>query len=177
MQDEDLLHMLQTEPENGMRELIRCYSGYVYTIIKNKLGCGTHEDCEEVVGDVFVRFYEWICKNAETCSSIRAVLAVIAKRQAINRFRALTKQPDCESYEDLLTEQPSRAAAPDMSVTLMLSVQALGEPDSEIILRRYYFGQSSGEIAAALGLKPNTVDQKISRGLKKLRAIWKEDAS
>ena len=162
MQDAELLHMLQTKPEDGVRELIRSYSGYVYTIIKNKLsGCGTHEDFEEAVSDVFVRFYEWVRKHPSECRSIRAVLAVIAKRQAIDRFRALTKLPPVESYEE----------------PLMMSVQALGEPDSEIILRRYYFGQSSIEIAAALGLKPNTVDQKLSRALKKLRAIWKEDAS
>ncbi len=177
MQDAELLHMLQTTPEEGVRELVRCYSGYVYTIIRNKLsGCGTHEDCEETVSDVFVQFYEWIRKNTNKCTSIRAVLAVIAKRQAVSRFRALTKQPPCESHEELPIEQPDPVASPDASVTLMLSVQALGEPDSEIVLRRYYFGQSSSEIAAALGLKPNTVDQKLSRALKKLRAIWKEDA-
>ena len=178
MQDAELLHMLQTKPEEGVRELIRSYSGYVYTIIKNKLsGCGTHEDFEEAVSDVFVRFYEWVRKHPSECRSIRAVLAVIAKRQAIDRFRALTKLPPVESYEELLTEQPDSGASPEASVTLMMLVQALGEPDSEIILRRYYFGQSSIEIAAALGLKPNTVDQKLSRALKKLRAIWKEDAS
>ena len=178
MQDAELLQMLCAEPEQGMQMLIRHYSGYVYAIVKNKLSsCGTHEDFEETVSDVFIRFYEWVRKAPETCGSIRAVLAAIAKRQAVSRFRALTKQPPCESYEELLSEQPDSAAAPDESVLLMQTVKALGEPESEIILRRYYFGQSSNEIAAALGLKPNTVDQKLSRSLKKLRAVWKEDAS
>ena len=53
----------------------------------------------------------------------------------------------------------------------METVRALGEPDSEIILRRYYFGQTSKEIGAALGMKPNTVDQRLSRALKKLREV------
>lgn len=178
MQDAELLQLLCGNPERGMQTLLRSYSGYVYTIVRNQLsGCGTHEDFEETVSDVFVRFYEWVRRHPAECGSIRAVLAVIAKRQAISQFRRLTKQPPCESYEELLTEQPDPAAAPDASAALMLSVQALGEPECEIILRRFYFGQSSREIAAALGLKPNTVDQKISRSLKKLRAVWKEDAS
>ena len=133
MQDAELLQMLCAEPEQGMQMLIRHYSGYVYTIVKNKLsGCGTHEDFEETVSDVFIRFYEWVRKAPETCGSIRAVLAVIAKRQAVSRFRALTKQPPCESYEGLLSEQPDSAAAPDESVLLMQTVKALGEPESEI---------------------------------------------
>lgn len=178
MQDAELLQMLNEKPEQGVQMLIRTYSGYVYTIVKNKLSeCGTHEDFEETVSDVFVRFYEWVRKHPDECGSIRAVLAVIAKRQAVNRYYALTKHPPCESYEELLIEKPDTAAAPDESAELMIAVQALGEPDCEIILRRYYFGQSSAEIAAALGMKQNTVDQRISRSLKKLRAVWKEDAS
>ena len=35
--------------------------------------------------------------------------------------------------------------------------------------------ESWREIGDALGLLPNTVDQKLSRALKRLRAIWKEE--
>jgi RNA polymerase sigma-70 factor (ECF subfamily) len=47
----------------------------------------------------------------------------------------------------------------------------LGEPDREIIIRKYYFGQKSKEIAGVLNLRENTVDKKISRGLKKLKIL------
>ena len=49
----------------------------------------------------------------------------------------------------------------------------LGEPDREIFLRKYYLGQRTKEIARALNLRENTVDQKVGRGLKKLR-VWLE---
>ncbi len=48
-------------------------------------------------------------------------------------------------------------------------IHSLGEPDSEIFIRRYYRGQSTKEIAEVFNLKENTVDKRISRGLKKLR--------
>ena len=39
----------------------------------------------------------------------------------------------------------------------------------------YFLGQKSREIARDLNMKTNTVDKKISRGLKKLRAILEKE--
>jgi RNA polymerase sigma-70 factor (ECF subfamily) len=170
MTDEHLLRLLRDDPERGFSELIAAYSGYVYTIAANKLNsCGTPQDIEETVSDVFVQFYQWMQAHPDAPVQIRALLAVIAKRHSINRFYALTRQPLCDSFEELLSEPADDCPAPDESVLLMQTVLALGAPDSEIILRRYYFGQSSKEIGQALGMKPNTVDKRISRSLKKLR--------
>ena len=170
MTDDALTALLRDDPERGFEALVQTYSGYLYIIVKNKLlGVASHEDIEEAVSDVFVLFYQWMQQHTIDGASIRPLLAVMAKRHAINRYYALTRQPVCDSFEALLTDPQDPAAAPDDSVMLMQAVKALGEPESEILLRRYYFGQSSAEIGAALGIKPNTVDQKISRSLKKLR--------
>jgi RNA polymerase sigma-70 factor, ECF subfamily len=45
----------------------------------------------------------------------------------------------------------------------------MGEPDHEIFIRKFYLGQSSKEIAKATGIKENTIDKKVSRGLVRLR--------
>ena len=170
MTDEQLIRLLRDDPERGFAALIFAYSGYVCAIARSKLGgCGTEEDIEEAVSDVFLQFYQWMQAHPDADIRIRALLAVIAKRHCINRFYALTRQPLCDSFEHLLTEPADGSPAPDESVLLMQAVLALGEPESSILLRRYYFGQSSKEIGEALGMKPNTVDKKISRSLKKLR--------
>ena len=176
MTDEALTALLRENPERGMTELVQQYSGYVYIIVKNKLlGVGVHEDIEEAVSDVFAMFYRWMQTHDTAGASLRALLAVMAKRHAINRYYKLTRQPLCDSFEELLHEPQDPAAKPDEHVLLMQAVQALGEPDSEIVLRRFYFGQPSKEIGAALGLKPNTVDQRLSRALKKLRGALGEE--
>ena len=170
MTDEQLLRLLRDDPERGLAALIAAYSGYVCTIARSKLGgCGTEEDIEEAVSDVFLQFYQWVQVHPEAAVTVRALLAIIAKRHCINRYYALTRQPVCDSFEHLLAEPSDGTPTPDESVLLMQAVLALGEPESSIILRRYYFGQSSREIGEALGMKPNTVDKKISRSLKKLR--------
>lgn len=173
MTDSELLALLRDDPERGLAQMIAQYGGYVYTIVRNKLnGAASQEDMEEAVSDVLVKTWQWQKAHPDEPAHLRALLAVIAKRHAINRFHALTKQPVCDHFE-MLPETAQDGSQPDESVILIQTVKDLGEPDSEIILRRYYFGQSSKEIGAALGLAPNTVDQKLSRGLKKLRRIWK----
>ena len=175
MQDSELLALLRDTPEAGLAAIMKQYTGYVYTIAAIKLrGTGTAEDIEETVSDIFVTFYRWQQTHETAGTNLRALLAVIAKRQSINRFYALTRQPHTDSFEELLTEPHTDDQTPDEHILLMQAVQSLGIPDSEIILRRYYFGQSSKEIGAALDLKPNTVDQRLSRGLKKLREILSE---
>ena len=53
------------------------------------------------------------------------------------------------------------------------AVLALGEPDSKIILYRYYFNLPSKEIAKLLGIQPNTIDQRLRRALAKLNRLSK----
>lgn len=171
MTDSELLSLLDTDAERGLAALISQYGGYVKTIVKSKLTEAPAEDIEETVSDVFIAFWQWRRKHTGEAAHLRAVLAVIAKRTAVSRFLTLTKQPPCDSIE--LLPEPADYAQPDENVMLMQAVTALGEPDSEIVLRRYFFGQSSREIGSALSLTPNTVDQKLSRALKKLRGIWK----
>ena len=175
MSNEVLLKLLIEQPEEGISVLIEQYGGYVHTVVRNKLqDIASKEDIDETVSDVFVMLWKWVKEHPQTVVNLRAMLAVMAKRHAINRFHALKKHAYSDSLDEMFV-QPQDVSATDESVILMETVKSLGQPDSEIILRRYYFGQTSREIGDALGLKTNTVDQKLSRGLKKLRIIFKED--
>ena len=42
-------------------------------------------------------------------------------------------------------------------------------PDREIFIRKYYFLETSAEIAAAMGRTADDVNQRLSRGRKRLR--------
>ncbi len=74
---------------------------------------------------------------------------------------------------DEFTPSPERTEAAALSSmesdALVASVLALGEPDSTILLCRYYFGMRTREIAKKVGMKENTVDQRLRRALAKLK--------
>ena len=174
--DNALLVQLKNHPETGLERLMDCYMGLVYSIVSSKLlNQSSHEDVEECVSDVFYEFYTQ--RNIVDLSrgSIKAYLATMAIRKAIDRFRKQKSTADYtlpidemewsdgrEDIERAIVTQEEKAA-------LIRELKILGEPDCEIFIRKYFMGQSTRQVAQALQLKENTVDKKVSRGLGKLK--------
>ena len=50
----------------------------------------------------------------------------------------------------------------------------MGEPDSEIVLRHYYYYQSSSKISDIMGINVETVKTKIRRAKVKLKKLLEE---
>lgn len=98
--------------------------------------------------------------------SVRAVLSVIAKRHCINVFRKKCKQTETLAYDDLeniIADEESE------NIELIDAIKQLGEPDSQIFIRKYYLGQKNIDIAKDLNMNISTLNMRISRGLKKLK--------
>ena len=55
--------------------------------------------------------------------------------------------------------------------TIFNAIKNLGEPDSSIIFRKYYYGESSEKIAEILDMTPSNVDTRAHRAIKKLREM------
>ena len=49
------------------------------------------------------------------------------------------------------------------------AIKALGEPDSTIIVQKYYYSMTAKEIGKGLGLTKNAVEKRAKRALEKLR--------
>ena len=52
---------------------------------------------------------------------------------------------------------------------LMDAIRSLGHPDRDILVRKFYLGQSSREIALALNLTVSNVDTRTHRAIQTLR--------
>ncbi|WP_312654148.1 sigma-70 family RNA polymerase sigma factor [Proteiniclasticum sp.] len=180
LSDQDLMKLFQVNPEKALDRTMDLYAGLVYYIASEKLkGLCSKEDIEECVIDVFHEVYRQRNRIDLAKGSFKALIAVIAKRKAISIYRSqqskarLTSSWDDVSgvplYEDHDTEQI--VVDKEHQSEIICVIRSLGEPDSEIFIRRYYFGQSTKSIAADLGLKENTVDKKVSRGHLKLREL------
>lgn len=171
--DESLLNELRSDPENGLLSLMNTYMGLVYTIVKNKLGlvC-SKEDIEECVSTVFYEFYKQRDTIDLSKGSVKSFLAVIAKRRAIDLYRSYSNEcfkPDSINENSCEDVRAQSAVDTETKHVLIQGIKDLGKPDSEIFIRKYYLGQSTKMIAKVLGIKANTIDKKISRGLVKLK--------
>ncbi|MEL7567505.1 MAG: antiterminator Q family protein [Dehalobacterium sp.] len=177
--DENLLILLKGNPEKGLEKLMNIYMGLVYTIVYGKLSsiC-SKEDIEECVSTVFYEVYQNKHNIDLEKGSIKAFLSVIAKRKAIDIYRKHEKivnrvvSMDDLSYGIINAQSTKRETSDDdgeIKAVLIDSIKALGKPDSEIFIRKYYLGQSTKIIAKILDIKENTIDKKVSRGLAKLK--------
>jgi RNA polymerase sigma-70 factor (ECF subfamily) len=180
LKDFDLLEELNTNPNRAMEFIIEQYTGLVYSIINSKVSSvGTAEDVKECVSDVFMDFYRQAKGIDLANSSIKGYLAVIAKHKGIDLYRRLAGTANRSVNLDETNEQVTdNKFNPEQEViqkeqrnVLIKAIESLGEPDRDIFIRKYFLGQRTKEIAEALYLRDNTVDKKISRGLKKLRIL------
>lgn len=179
--DEKILKVMAKDPSAGMEMLIDTYSGLVSYIVRSKAsGTCTEEDVEECVADVYVEFYRQYERIDLNKGSIKAYLATIARRRAIDRFKvALHEQThrteldesDYNAIPDAAPGPEKTAMTKEKSSLLRAAIAKLGEPDTEIIFRRYFLEQPVQEIADAIGLKRPAVSKRIERALERLRVV------
>lgn len=181
LSDNELLQLFIIKPEKALDKIINMYAGMVYAIVYDKLSliC-SKEDIEECVSDVFYEVYRKREDIDLQKGSIKTFIAIVSKRKAIDIYRSLkNKNSKTISLDDILCENTVKDNANVEQVVtkkegqdvIIKEIKGLGEPDSEIFIRKYYFGQSTKLIAKALGIKENTIDKKVSRGLVKLREV------
>lgn len=179
LDDQKLYSLLITNPGKGLAKVMDRYLAYVYAIVAGRLsGMCAGEDIEECVSDVFYELYRTRAQIDLGKGSLRTYLAVLSKRRAIDAFRRLQRTADRLSLDESAFCLEAEGAGVEQKIVnketadcLIQGIKALGEPDSQIIIRKFYFGQTSKVIAQALGFKENTVNKKVSRGLEKLKSI------
>ncbi len=177
-EDSGLLKLLRTDPERGMEEIVRKYSGLLYYIVRGRLLLAglSEEDAEDCVADSFCEFWASFGRFDESKGSIKAWLAVIAGNNARDLVRKRKKEdtqvsldqenmPELSDGFSLEGEFESREEREE----LIRAVRALREPDRGIIIRKFYLQQSSKEIAEALGLSVSNVDTRTHRAVGMLR--------
>ena len=179
MEDRKLIRLCQKDPNVGMEQLMKQYAGLVYAVVKSRLpeSLCVSSDIEDCVADVFSEFYLGLSAYDLKKSSIKTYLCVMARNNAtdLSRKRAkmqgqvwlddaqnLLQIADDFDFESELSEQELRRE-------VLLAVKQLGEPDTSIIMRKYYLGQSTKQIADALGMSVSNVDTRTHRALHKLR--------
>ena len=173
MTDRELLEQLNSDPNAALRTLTAEYGGVVFSVVSSVLRGCPEKDVEECVSDVFTDFYFRRDLVDLSRGSIKAYVCTMAKHSAIDLLRKYGGkrtlpldegfiEPDATPEQKLLDDEKKAA--------LCSAVAALGTPDREIIVRKYYLCQSAKEIAAKLGMTVDNVNVRSTRALGKLRA-------
>ena len=179
MDEQSLLNLLQTDPEQGMRQIIQSYGPAVHKICASFLAGRPREELEETEADVFVKLWKYRerIRLGETYS-LKSYLFAIARNVSKDRLRNVAPETlslDAAAENGTEPESPRRtediAAERWLRTTVAASLAELGEPAQSVFRARYYERHSVKEIAADLGLSEKKVENILHRGKSKLRSI------
>ena len=169
MDDKELLLLLDTSPQDGIRKLADLYGSLVWSVAYGKLsGRFGREDIEECVSDVFVDIFDGREHISLEKGSLKTYICVIARRKAAQKYKKLIQKQSLPLTEEFPITKNEYEQIENRSV-LLQCIKELGEPDSHIFIMKYYLGYSTKMIAEKFDLKQNTVDKKVQRGLEKLK--------
>lgn len=177
IKDEELILLLNTSPQEGIRLLIDVYGGLVYSVVYKKLGGKLRrEDIEECVSDIFFDVYQYREKIDLKRGSIKSLLMIITDRKAIKYYQRNVSDYECVSWEeneDIMSEASENTEQmvlkKEEKLKVIEAVKSLGEPDTTIIIQKYYYGMTAKEIGKGLGMTKNAVEKRAKRALEKLR--------
>lgn len=168
-----IAELLRSDPEWALDSMLTAYTGLVYNAAAAVLGRSAREEIEECVSDAFFAVYERRDALDFSEGSVKAYLCATARNMAVDRLKKRQKAEVVPLDERTPAADLTDAAA-FKSIEggeLMENVRALGEPDSTILVCRYYFGMRTKEIAKRVGMKENAIDQRLRRALIKLKNI------
>ena len=183
MEDLQILHLLRTDPDRGMNELVKQYSGLVCSVIRGKFSgfnC-VSTDVEDCASDTFSDFYLSLPGFNPEAGQIKGYLAAAARNHALNFLKKNrnvqvtydSETEDSEAPQILMKSEVSvadEAAERDLKKRLLDAVKALGEPDRSIIIGKYYLGRKSKELAKRFGMTPANIDNRAHRAVERLKA-------
>lgn len=160
--------------------LIDEHADLVHAIVWNRLkGLGNCADTEDCVSDVFFTIFESAGKLPANAAEQRAYIASIARNSAIDAFRRLSRQQNRTSpLEDHIpaSDDPAAETAQKLqNQRLWDIIRSLGEPDTSIIIRQYFYEQTAHEIGKALSMTASAVQKRSIRARKKMREILEQD--
>ncbi len=173
MTDKKLMDLIRTDPNTGMSLVIRQFSGLVFSIVSGIMAdVSDSSEIEDCVTDVFLRFRSSL-DGFRPEASLKTYLGVIARNAALNCIRnkrsTVPLDEDFIVGTDVFTDVSDGIAEKETVRMIFDEIRRLGRPDSDIIFRKYYLGQSSKAIADALGMTVSNVDVRSHRAIVKLR--------
>lgn len=172
MRDKKIIKLIEKKDEEGLKALSDKYEKLLTYIATGILGNNV-EDVEECVNDTYLKIWNHIGEFDLEKASFKTYVSVIVRNTSINRLRKISRiegTSQKEELSELAADYADQRQNVEAAIESKENIRALNDivdrlkkKDKELVLRRYYYMQSSKEIALHMGMSVNAVDSKLSR--------------
>ena len=182
MEDHEIITLFKQRSEMAIIVIKEKYGRYCYQIAWNILE--NEQDVEEVLSDLWL--HVWNSIPPQEPYAMRSFLAKITQNLAFDRYRKETAIKRGGTQLRLVMEElescipvdnsPEKVFdAKQLSYLIHSFVQNLSERDRSIFLRRYFYVNSTTEIAKKYQIKESCVLTVLSRTRKKLKIYLRKE--
>ena len=169
--EKEIISLIKSRDERGMDELFRHYSPLIKYIIAPILE--NPSDREECLSEISMKIWNKIDLYDPGKGSFNGWLTAVARNTALNKARQIKSSL---SIDEMYTEPVSSVPDPEeiflrqeWEKALKDALDKLSRKDKELFYRKYYYMQSTAQIARELTTTERAVEGRLYRIKKKLR--------
>lgn len=173
--NDNVISQLKKKNSKALDFIVDTYGGLIHSIVKKTLfNFENNGSVEECVNDVLLAIWNNIEKFHQN-NNFKSWIAAISKYKAIDYQRKLIKVLNNQNIDAM--EIKSRDTVDKELLQkenyneMMKLLSNLKQQDREIFIRKYFNDEPSGDIAEKLNVNKEVVNNRLSRGRKKLRKI------
>ena len=171
MNEQEIIELILARDECGMDALLKHYGPLMRYIIAPILP--NAEDREECLSEAAMRVWDKIERFDEDRGSFNAWLTAITRNTALNRLRR-TSNEDGEITENTPAPEPTPEELflrKERQAAVKRALGQLSQSERSLFYRKYYYLQSTAQIASELGMTERAVEGKLYRLKKRLRKM------
>ena len=171
MREQAIIELLRQRDEEGMNALLKHYGPLMRYVIAPILH--NPQDREDCLSEAAMKVWERIEQFDGERGSWSAWLTAIAKNAALNCARKISRGGE-EIPEDTPSPEPTPEEAmirQERRAAVERALRGLPPGDRALFYRKYYYLQSTAQIAAEMGMTERAVEGKLYRLKKRLRKM------
>ena len=185
MTEEEIIDLIRRQDDAGMSALAERFEKLLFYIVRGILG-SRQDDIEECVNDTYLKIWRNVERYDFERASLATWLKVIARNTALNRLRDVRRHEEqccsgelselADTVADARQNVENQIVRKEQAARLNEVVRRLPDRERELMLRKYFYLQSSKTIASSMGMTVNAVDTRLSRLRSSVREEYSERA-
>ncbi|MFK7758519.1 MAG: RNA polymerase sigma factor [Phycisphaerales bacterium] len=174
-----LLHRIAMSDQDAMRDLIKRYTGLVWSLVRRKVHNPT--DAEDLVQEIFADIWKSSSRYNPEAGSEDTFVAMIARRRVIDYIRKVGRRSPSVPFDGHIEHEASASPERESVTTEVAQItDVIGQlrPERQEVLRlSIVSGLSHSQIVEATGMPLGTVKAHLRRGLGEVRKILNKQLS
>ena len=173
VQEQKIIQLIRDRNEQGMEELLCHYGALMRYIISPILR--NIEDREDCLNEASMRIWDKIELYNPQRGTWTAWLTALTRNTALNYVRKINSEHRAEDFSE---EIASTLPSPERTVLLREQKEALtnaleelSQKERSLFYRKYYYLQSTAQIASELAMTERSVEGKLYRLKRRLRKL------